>query len=58
MILNDQQDCGDSFAETLDQASEWRTRTATKHPDDTRNIKAAEILKAFAADSANLTDEQ
>jgi hypothetical protein len=58
MILNDKQDCIEQFARILEQTSAWRRKTATKYPDDLRNLKAAEMLDQLARDSANLTDEQ
>jgi hypothetical protein len=58
MILNDKQDCIEQFARILEQTSAWRRKTATKYPDDLRNLKAAEILDQLVIDSANLSGEQ
>jgi predicted aminopeptidase len=57
MNLNDKQDCNEQFAKTLDRTSAWRRKTASKYPDDPRNLKAAEMLDRLAIESTNLTDE-
>jgi hypothetical protein len=58
MILNDTQDCIESFALILEKTSAWRRSTAAQFPGDPRNINAAEMLDQLAIDAANLTDEQ
>ena len=48
----------DSISRVLESAASWRRATATRFPDDPRNIKAARTLDKLAADAADLTDEQ
>jgi len=58
MNSNDKQDCTEQFSTILDRTSAWRRKTAAKHPEDPRNLRAAEMLDQLAADSVHLTDEQ
>jgi hypothetical protein len=59
MILNDKQDCIDSFTRILEKTAAWRRSTAAKFPaDSSRNINAAEMLDQLAIDAANLTENQ
>jgi hypothetical protein len=55
---SDIQDCIEEFSIVLNRTSAWRRKTAAKHPDDPRNLRAAEILDQLATDSANMTDAQ
>jgi hypothetical protein len=57
MILNHKQDCIESIARVLEKTSAWRRATATKFPDDPRNLKSAELLDQLATDAASLSDD-
>ena len=54
---DEREDIRDCIADRLENQAEWRDVIAKEHPDDERNVNAAEAMRACAAYVRDLPDD-